>query len=236
MSQVAAALRHPGARAAAREHGAERGRAWPDRRPPALLVQPHARAIATSSSPILAGMLLTQPLPERSARSASSASARAEPSSRRCRCPSRPSRSCSASCCRWWRWATRCSPFTIVGERRSVFGIWPRGSWLGLVRRHAALHAGLARHRRARLDARAHLGAGRLHHRVLHHAVVRALGRHVARTSSCRRRCALVGGVIPLRWYQIALRAAGHAGRGHRGGRWCPCVALLAIFAVPAGA
>ena len=72
--------------------------------------------------------------------------------------------------------------------------------------RHAAVRARLARDRRLRLDAGAHLGAGRLHLGLLHPAVVRALRRDVSRTSSCRTACAMVGGVLPLRWYQIALR------------------------------
>ena len=119
-----------------------------------------------------------QPLPERRLRSASSASARAAPSSRCCPCRPRRSRSCSASCCRWWRWATACSGSPSLGSG-VLFGLWPQGSWLGLAIVTLPVHARVPRHRRLRLDAGAELGAGGVHLGLLHHAVVRALGRDV---------------------------------------------------------
>src|SRR5262249_52388528 len=83
-------------------------------------------------------------------------------------------------------------------------------------RRDTAVHAGVAGDRGPGVRAGAHLGAGGLHHGVLHPAVVRPLRRHAAlradaaagATPRCRPAAALVPDRAP---------PAGHAGRGlHR--------------------
>src|SRR5262249_5479575 len=80
------------------------------------------------------------------------------------------------------------------------------------------LHAGLARHRGPDLRAGTHLRPGRLHHRLLHPAVVRALGRHAALRADAapapppRRRPPAA--LVPDR-----AAPAGDAGRGPRGHR-----------------
>ena len=112
----------------------------------------------------------------------SSPSARAAPTSKCWRCRPRRWRSCSASWCRSSGSATACSASPRIAAGL-FFGCVAAGQLAGAGARHLAVRACLARHRGVRVDAGAHLGAGGVHHRVLHHAVVRAVGLDVSRTS-----------------------------------------------------
>ena len=173
-----------------------------------------------------------QPLPLGDAASASSASARAAPTSRCWRCRRRRSRSCSASSLPLRRRQLRRARLRASSPPGSCFGIWPRGSWLALLRRHPALRARLARHRR-RSSRRSRAPRRR-----------RSSSRS---SSSCRRSCSRasmmpyqlmphgvreIGGLLPLRWYQIALRRDHRARRRARRRRGADRWSLVVLFAV----
>ena len=119
--------------------------------------------------------------------------------------------------------------FTILGSGL-LFGLWPRGSWLGLALitlpfMLASLCIGVLVSTIARNSAQAvfisvffilpsYVLSGVMYPYELMPPVVR-----------------VAGGVIPLRWYQIALRRLWSRGAGLPE-VVLPCVALLAIFAV----
>jgi ABC-2 type transport system permease protein len=119
--------------------------------------------------------------------------------------------------------------FTILGSG-ILFGLWPHGSWLGLVLvtlpfMLASLSLGVLVSTLARNSAQAvfisvffilpsYVLSGVMYPYELMPPAVR-----------------LAGGVIPLRWYQIALRRLWSRGAGLPE-VLLPCVALLVIFAV----
>jgi ABC-2 type transport system permease protein len=119
--------------------------------------------------------------------------------------------------------------FTILGSGL-LFGLWPRGSWLGLALvtlpfMLASLSLGVLVSTLARNSAQAvfisvffilpsYVLSGVMYPYELMPPAVR-----------------VVGAVIPLRWYQIALRRLWSRGAGVAE-VVIPCVALLAIFAV----
>jgi ABC-2 type transport system permease protein len=119
--------------------------------------------------------------------------------------------------------------FTILGSG-VLFGLWPQGSWLGLALvtlpfMLASLSLGVLVSTLARNSAQAvfisvffilpsYVLSGVMYPYELMPPAVR-----------------VAGGVIPLRWYQIALRRLWSRGAGIAD-VVIPCVALLAIFAI----
>ena len=206
-----------------------------DRRAPALLVQPDARATASSSSPALAGMLLTnlclsvdRARPRRRARErhlradagAADDAARDRPRQARCR----------------YVGVSYVVLLFVDARDRRRLRLLAAGQLARARRRHAAVRARLAGDRRASSRRSRARRRRRSSSRVFFILPSFVLSGVMLPYQLMPHGVREIGALFPLRWYQIALRRdhrARRRARRRRSGRSSRC---SRIFARPAGA